>query len=170
LKTGPYSSLRALGLLGLLASYLPAQAQRPTAEVASASGSFWPLEATTGAVRFTGPTGHPLAAGRRQAEHLRAWLTSTCPDWQEFQTLVDSTQLYQGQLRGVHPGVVLRFVGQLQRLPTGWHYQLLAFQVGAPTGEGLVQYVPLARVLADADYRADVASFQQQLQRALPQL
>jgi len=140
------------------------------AEVTQVSGSFWPLEVTTGTVRFTGPTVHPLAAGLRQAEHLRAWLANTCAGWQELKTQADSTQRYQGQLRGVHAGVVLRFAVRLHRQPAGWQYYLLAFQVGAPTGEGLVQYVPLAQVLADADYRVDVASFQQQLQRALPQL
>jgi hypothetical protein len=145
-------------------------AQCPIAEVAQVSGNFWPLESTTGAVHFTGPTAHPLAADLHQAEHLRAWLTSTCSAWTELQTQADSTQRYQGQLRGVHVGVVLRFAVRLQRQPSGWQYHLLAFQVGAPTGEGLVQYVPLAQVLADSDYRADVVSFQQQLQRALPQL
>ncbi len=69
-----------------------------------------------------------------------------------------------------HAGVVLTFVVRLTRPPAGWQYQLLAFQVGAPTGEGLVQYVPLQQVIDDADYRPDVTSFQQQLQRALPTL
>jgi hypothetical protein len=52
----------------------------------------------------------------------------------------------------------------------GWKYQLLAFKVGAPTGEGLVQYVGLSRVIKDGDYEPDVASFQLQLQRVLLQL
>lgn len=161
---------RWLRLLAGLLLGLPALAQRPTAEAAPAAAIFWPLDAATGTVLFTNPTAQPLASGLRQAEHLRAWLTTLCSEWQELQTRADSTQLYRGQLRGVHAGVVLTFAVRLGRPPVGWQYQLLAFEVGAPTGEGRVQFVPLQRVLTDADYRPDVASFQRQLQRALPKL
>jgi hypothetical protein len=112
----------------------------------------------------------PLAPALVQAEHLRAWLTSTCSTWAELQTQTDSTQLYQGQLRGVHAGVALRFAVQVRRQPMGWRYTLLGFRVGAPTGAGLVQWVPLQRVLDDRDYQVDVSSFQLQLQRALSTL
>lgn len=161
----------AHGLLaGLLLTSPCAWAQRPTAEAAPLAASFWPLEVATGTVCFTGPTAQPGVSGLRQAEHLRVWLTRTCPVWNELQTKADSSQLYRGQLRGAHAGVVLTFVVRLTRPAAGWQYQLLAFQVGAPTGEELLQYVPLRRVLDDADYRSDVTSFQQQLQRALPSL
>lgn len=120
---------------------------------------------------FNGPTAHPLAPGLAQAEHLRAWLTSTCATWTELQTQADSTQRYQGQLRGVHAGVALRFAVQLRRQAAGWQYTLLAFQVRSPTGDpNLVHWLPLHRRLDDPDFRPDVASFQQQLQRALPRL
>jgi hypothetical protein len=158
----------SLLFLSLLVS--PAAAQRPTAEVARVATSFWPLDAATGTIRFTGPTAQPLASGLRQAEHLRDWLTRTCPVWNELQTQADSSQLYRGQLPGTHAGVVLTFVMRLTRPVGRWQYQLLAFQVGAPTGEGLMQYVPLWQVLDNIDYRPDVASFQQQLQGALPSL
>jgi hypothetical protein len=106
-----------------------------------------------------------------QAEHLRAWLTSTCSTWSEQQAQADSTQLYHGQLRGVHAGVVLRFAVQVRRQQSSWQYMLLAFQVRSPTGEpDLVHWLPLQRLLDDPDFRPDVASFQQQLQRALPML
>jgi hypothetical protein len=156
--------------LFLLLFASPAAAQRPTAEAAQSQVAFWPINHSTGTVVFTALTVRPLAPALAQAEHLRAWLTSTCSTWAELQTQADSTQLYQGQLRGVHAGVALRFAVQVRRQPTGWRYTLLGFRVGAPTGDGLVQWVPLQRVLDDQDYRVDVRSFQQQLQRALPAL
>jgi hypothetical protein len=149
----------------------PAAAQRPTAEVAPPSSAFWPIDATTGTVVFRSPTAHPLAPALAQAEYLRAWLTSTCSTWGEQQAQADSTQLYQGQLRGVHAGVALRFAIQVHRQRAGWQYTLLAFQVRSPTGEPeLAHWLPLQRLLDDPDFRPDVASFQQQLQRALPAL
>jgi hypothetical protein len=157
-------------LLFLLLLAGPAPAQRPTAEAAQPQVAFWPLNYPTGTVVFTGPTVRPLAPALTQAEHLRAWLTSTCSTWTELQTQTDSTQLYQGQLRGVHAGVALRFAVQVRRQRAGWQYTLLGFRVGAPTGAGLLQWVPLQRVLDDQDYRVDVGSFQQQLQQALPRL
>ncbi|RZJ94627.1 MAG: hypothetical protein EOO60_02645 [Hymenobacter sp.] len=106
-----------------------------------------------------------------QPEHLRTWLTSTCVTWTELQTQADSTQLYRGQLRGVHAGVALRFAVQIRRQPTGWQYTLLAFQVRLPTGDpNLAHWLPLRGLLDDPDFQPDVASFQQQLQRALPSL
>ncbi|WP_191906293.1 hypothetical protein [Hymenobacter baengnokdamensis] len=39
---------------------------------------FWPINYPTGTVVFTGPTARPLAPALVQAEHLQAWLTSTC--------------------------------------------------------------------------------------------
>jgi len=91
--------------------------------------------------------------------------------WGEQQAQADSTQLYQGQLRGVHAGVVLRFAVQVRRQRAGWQYTLLAFQVRSPTGEPeLVHWLPLQRLLVDPDFRLDVASFQQKLQWALPRL
>lgn len=154
----------------LLAS--PALAQRPTAELAQTGASaFWPLDRSTGTVVFRGPTRRPVAPARWQAEHLRGWLSKTCAKWAELQTQLDSTQLYQGELAGVHAGVALRFAVQVRRQPAGWHYQLLAFQVRSPTGHAeVVHWLPLQRLLEDADFRADISSFQQQLQRALPDL
>lgn len=91
--------------------------------------------------------------------------------WTELQTQADSTQLYQGQLRGVHAGVTLRFAVQVRRERAGWQYNLLAFQVRSPTGSpNLVHWLPLERLLDDRDFCSDVTSFQQQLQRALPNL
>lgn len=149
----------------------PALAQRPTAERARpVASSFWPLDGPTGTVVFRGPTAQPLVPALRQAEHLRAWLRRTCSSWTELQTQADSTQLYQGQLAGVHPGVALRFTLQLRRGPAGWQYQLLAFQVRSPTRSDSVHWLPLARLLDDPDFRPDVRRFQQQLQRALPGL
>ena len=158
-------------LFPLLLSAAPAAAQRPTAEAARPAASFWPLNAQTGAVTFTGLVAHPMAPALQQAEHLRAWLTSTCSTtWDELQP-TDSTQLYRGQLRGVHPGVGLRFLVRLSRRPAGWHYQLVLFEVRSPTGQpDLVHWLPLHRLLNDADFRPDVADFQRQLQRALPSL
>lgn len=153
----------------LLAS--PAAAQRPTAEAARAPAPFWPIDAVTGTVVFRGPTARPLAPALAQAEHLRAWLTGTCSTWSELQAQADSTQLYQGQLRGVHAGVVLRFAVQVRQQRAGWQYVLLAFQVRSPTGDPkLVHWLPLQRLLDDADFRPAVANFQQQLQGALPTL
>jgi hypothetical protein len=83
----------------------------------------------------------------------------------------DSTQLYQGQLRGVHAGVTLRFAVQVRRQVAGWQYTLLAFQVRFPAGDpNVVHWLPLHRLLDDPNFRPDVDSFQQQLQRALPRL
>lgn len=149
----------------------PAAAQRPTAEPARPATSFWPINYPTGTVVFSGPTVHPLAPGLAQAEHLRTWLTSTCVTWAELQAQADSTQLYRGQLRGVHAGVALRFAVQVRWQRAGWQYTLLAFQVRSPTGgPDLVHWLPLRGLLDDPDFRPDVASFQQQLQRALPTL
>ncbi|WP_305019453.1 hypothetical protein [Hymenobacter cheonanensis] len=133
--------------------------------------SFWPINYPTGTVVFTAPTSHPLAPALSQAEHLRAWLTITCSMWTELQTQADSTQLYQGQLRGVHAGVALRFAVQVRRERAGWKYLLLAFHVRSPTGNpDLVHWLPLERLLDDRDFGPDIRSFQQQLQRALPNL
>jgi hypothetical protein len=137
----------------------PAAAKRPTAEVAHSPVAFWPINYPTGTVVFSSPTVHPLVPALAQAEHLRTWLTSTCSTWAELQTQADATQLYQGQLRGVHAGVALRFAVQVRRPPVGWRYTLLGFRVGAPTGAGLVQWVPLQRVLEDRDYQVDVRAF-----------
>lgn len=148
----------------------PAVAQRLTAEAARPTTSFWPLDVPTGTVVFTGRPAQPLAPALGQAQHLRAWLTSTCASWAEVASPGDSIQYYRGQLRGVHTGVVLRFTVRVSRPPTGWQYMLVGFRVGAPTGAGLVQWVPLHRLLNDPDFRPDVQRFQQQLQRALPTL
>jgi hypothetical protein len=138
----------------------PVAAQRPTAEAAQPPAPFWPIDAATGTVVFRSPTARPLAPALAQAEHLRAWLTGTCSTWGEQQAQADSTQLYQGQLRGVHAGVVLRFAVQVRRQRAGWQYTLLAFQVRSPTGEpGLAHWLPLQRLLDDPDFRPDVASF-----------
>lgn len=158
-------------LLVLLLLAGPAVAQRPLAEPAGLPVAFWPINYPTGTVVFTAPTAHPLAPALAQAEHLRAWLTSTCSTWEELQTQADSTQLYQGQLRGVHVGVVLQFAVQVRRERAGWQYMLLAFRVRSPTGNpDLVHWLPLEKLLDDRDFRPDIISFQQQLQRALPTL
>lgn len=156
----------------LLAHAAPAAAQRPTAEAARPAGGFWPLDARTGTVVFAAPVAHPTAPALTQAEHLRAWLTQTCgPAWSELQSgAADSAQLYQGQLRGVHAGVVLTFALRVSRQPTGWQYRLFACQVSSPTTAGITHWLPLHRLLEDADFRPDVRRFQQQLQRALPGL
>jgi hypothetical protein len=149
----------------------PAAAQRPTAEAARPATPFWPINYPTGTVVFTAATARPFAPALTQAEHLRAWLASTCSTWTELQTQKDSTQLYQGQLSGVHAGVALRFAVQVRREQAGWQYILLAFRVRSPTGyPDLVHWLPLERLLDDRDFRPDIASFQQQLQRALPTL
>jgi hypothetical protein len=156
-------------LLLFLAS--PALAQRPTAEIARSVGGFWPVETQTGAVVFTAPTAHPAASARWQAEHLRAWLTQTCGTaWSEYQAGADSVLLYQGQLSGLHAGVGLRFAVRVNRQPAGWQYRLFACEVRSPTGTDVVHWLPLHRLLQDSDFRRDVSSFQQQLQRALPSL
>ena len=148
-----------------------AAAQRPTAEKAWVLTPFWPLDATTGTVVFRGSPVRPLLSALVQAEHLRTWLTGTCSAWTELHTQTDSTQLYQGQLRGVHAGVALRFAIQLRRQQAGWQYALLGFQVCSPTGDpSLVHWLPLHQLLTDPDFKPDVASFQQQLQQALPAL
>lgn len=161
-----------LPLTVLLFMAQPMLAQRPTAERAAPAGnSFWPVDRPTGTVVFVGPTARPQASNRWQAEHLRTWLTQTCARWGEVQTQRDSTQLYQGELAGVHAGVALRFILQLRRLPlVGWQYQLLAFQVRSPTRTDVVHWLPLHRLLDDADFRPDVRHFQQLLQQALPTL
>lgn len=159
-----------LTLTLLLLATSTAFAQRPTAEAATLAVPFWPINYPTGTVVFTGSTLHPLAPALAQAEHLRAWLNSTCSTWVELQTQADSTQLYQGQLRGVHTGVALRFAVQVRRQRVGWQYNLLAFQVRSPTGEAVVHWLPLHRLLDDQDFEPDITSFQQQLQRALPKL
>jgi hypothetical protein len=102
---------------------------------------------------------------------VRAWLTSTCGKaWSELQTASDSTQLYQGRLQGVHAGVVLNFALRISRQPNGWQYRLFACQVSSPTNAGITHWLPLHRLLEDSDFRPDVRSFQQQLQRTLPGL
>ena len=160
--------LRVLCLL-LLAG--PAFAQRPTAEAARPITPFWQVDAHTGAVAFTGSVVQPTAPALAQAEHVRAWLTRTCSTWTELQTSADSAQLYQAQVRGVHAGVDLRFLVRLSRRPAGWHYQLVLFEVRSPTGRpDVVHWLPLQRLLVDPDFRPDVASFQRQLQQALPKL
>jgi hypothetical protein len=130
------SRVKVWVLLFLLPVY-PVLAQRPTAEPARVVTSFWPLDAVTGTVVFTGPTRQPLSPALVQAELLRAWLTSTCSTWTEMPSQVDSTQYYRGQLRGVHQGVALSFAVRVSRRPlVGWQYMLLGFRVGAPTGSG----------------------------------
>ncbi|NML67942.1 hypothetical protein HHL22_22305 [Hymenobacter sp. RP-2-7] len=158
-------------LLGLLLAS-PALAQRPTAEQAPPAASpIWPLDQPTGTVVFRGPTRRPATPALWQAEHLRAWLSRTCPKWVEWQTQADSTQLYQGELAGRHTGVALRFAGQVRRQPAGWQYQLLTFRVRSPTRQvDVVHWLPLQRLLDDADFRPDVQHVQRQLQQALPSL
>lgn len=146
----------------------PVAAQQPTAEALCQPVPLWPINYPTGTVVFSGPTARPLGPSLTQAEHLRAWLTSTCSTWTELQTQADSTQLYQGQLRGVHAGVALRFAVQVRREQAGWQYILLAFRVRSPTGNpDLVHWLPLERLLDDRDFRPDIDSFRQQLQQAL---
>lgn len=117
---------------------------------------------------FRGPTAQPQAAAHWQAKHLRHWLAQTCPQWEELQTLADSTQLYQGELPGEHASVVLRFAVQLRRLPgDGWQYQLLVFQVRSPTRSEVMHWLSLHQLLDDPDFRPDMVRFQQQLQQAL---
>ena len=158
-------------LFCLLLLTSPAAAQRPVAEAARPVSPFWPINYPTGTVVFTAPTARPQASALVQAEHLRAWLASTCSTWDELQTQADSTQLYRGRLLGMHAGVALRFAVQVRRERAGWQYILLAFQVRSPTGNpDLVHWLPLEKLLDDRDFRPDVASFQQQLQRALPTL
>ena len=158
-------------LLCLLLLARPAVAQRPVAEAARTVSSFWPINYPTGTVVFTAPTARPLASALVQAEYMRTWLASTCSDWDELRAQADSTQLYRGRLLGVHTGVALRFAVQVRRERTGWQYMLLAFQVRSPTGNpGLVHWLPLEKLLDDRDFRPDIISFQQQLQRALPTL
>jgi hypothetical protein len=152
-----------------------ALAQRPTAEAARSATSFWPLDARTGAVVFTGPTARPSASALWQAEHLRTWLTQACGrEWSELRVEVragaDSAQLYRGQLRGMHPDVGLRFAVRVRRELAGWQYQLFACEVRSPTGTAIVHWLPLHRLLDDPDFRPDVRSFQSQLQRTLPGL
>lgn len=159
-------------LLGWLLVALPAAAQRPVAEAARPVVAFWPLDPRTGAVSFTGPMRQPAVPALVQAEHARAWLAGTCTGgWGEIQAGADSAQLYQGQLRGVHVGVGLRFALRLARRPAGWQYQLLGFEVRSPTGRpDVVHWLPLHRLLDDPDFRPDVLDFQQQLQKALDKL
>ena len=157
-------------LLFLFLSY-SASAQLPTAEAAKPAVLFWPINYPTGTVVFTAPTARPLASALVQAEYMRTWLASTCSDWDELRAQADSTQLYRGRLLGVHAGVALRFAVQVRRERTGWQYMLLAFQVRSPTGNpDLVHWLPLEKLLDDRDFRPDIISFQQQLQRALPTL
>lgn len=159
-------------LAGLLFAAGPVAAQRPTTEAAPPAGSFWALDAPTGTVTFTGPTAQPTAPALRQAEHLRAWLTSTCgPHWSELQTQVAQVHYYRGYLPGVHAGVQLQFAVLVFERPAGWRYRLFAFQVRSPTGDPkLVHWLPLHQLLHDPDFGPDVAGFQQQLRKALPGL
>jgi hypothetical protein len=126
-------------LLWLVLAVGPAHAQLPTAEAARAPVSFWPLEARTGTVVFTAPTIRPAAPARWQAEHVRGWLIQTRgTSWGEQRAVADSVQLYQGQLRGVHAGVALRFTVRLKRESAGWQYYLVACEVRSPTGTEVV--------------------------------
>ena len=155
-------------LFGLVFLAGPAVAQRPTAESTRPVSIFWPLDARTGTVIFTAPTARPTASALWQAEHLRAWLTQICgSEWSELRAEADSSQLYQGQLRGVHAGVALRFGVRVSRQLPGWQYRLFACEVRSPTGTDVVHWLPLHRLLDDPDFRPDVTRFQQQLQRAL---
>lgn len=154
----------------LLALALPAWAQRPTAEPARPTVGFWPLDAASGTVVFAGPAAHPGPTPLANAEHLRAWLTGAGATWSEYQSGNDSTLLFRGQLAGAHPGVVLAFAVRARLRTAGLYYRLALFEVGAPNGEGLVQWIPLHRLLDDPDFRPDVTHFQQQLQWALPGL
>jgi hypothetical protein len=163
-------NMRPLTFLLLVAPFA-AVAQRPTAEVAQPAESFWPLDARTGAVVFVAPMSRPSVPALAQAEHVRAWLSQACgTSWSELASGADSVQLYQGQLRGVHAGVELRFALRVNRHAGGWQYQLFACEVRSPTGSEVVHWLPLHRLLDDPDFRPDVLSFQQQLQRALPGL
>ena len=141
------------------------------AEAARPLGSFWPLDARTGAVVFVAPTSRLAVSVLAQAEHVRAWLNQTCgPNWSELASGTDSAQLYQGQLRGVHAGVLLRFALRVSRQAGSWQYRLFACEVRSPTGSDIVHWLPLHRLLDDPDFRPDVLRFQQQLQRLLPSL
>ena len=158
---------QARALAGLLLLTFPAVAQRPTVEATHPAVSFWSFDARTGTVMFAGITAQPQPTLDQQAAHLRGWLSSTCASWEEWQSGTDSTLLFQGQLAGVHPGVVLAFTLRASGPPPRLHYRLFNFRVGAPTGQGLMQWSPLHRLFAEVDFQPDIARFQQQLQRAL---
>jgi hypothetical protein len=95
----------------------PAATQRLTAEAAQPVTPFWPIDATTGTRSHTV---RPLVPALAQAEHPWVWLTSTCSTWDKQQAHADSTQLYQGQLHGVHAGLVLPFAVQVRQQQAGW--------------------------------------------------
>lgn len=102
---------------------------------------------------------------------MRAWLKQTCgPAWSDLSTAADSSQFYQGQLRGVRAGVVLAFFLILKRQPTGWQYTLTVDLVSSPAPVGTGPWLAFATLLFNVDFLPDLRSFQRQLQRALPNL
>ena len=156
----------------LLCTALPVAAQHPTKAIPTLA-LFWRLDAQTGKIAFAGPTAQATAPASEQAEHVRAWMASTCNGlkWWEEKTGTDSTQLYKGLLRGVRPGVGLGFEVHLRHCPSGWQYVLTDCLVRSPTGQPTsAPWLPLEHQLHEVDFRADVDSFQQQLQQALPSL
>lgn len=147
----------------------PAAAQGPV-PTTSEPAAFWPTTAY-GIYNFSGPTAHPSASAFQQAKFVRAWLKQTCgPAWSELSTVADSSQWYQGQLRGVRPGVVLAFFLSLKQEPTGWQYTLSVALVSSPATVGTGPWQAFSTVLFNVDFLPDMRSFQRQLQRALPNL
>jgi hypothetical protein len=157
-----------VGALILLAA--PAQAQRPTAEYLPSPTAFWPVDPATGTVIFAGHSHQRGERPEESAQYVREWLTASFSRWEEWKSANPSTLLFVAYLRGQHPGVELRcqLVARLER--EGFRYSLTQFTVGAPTGEGRMQWQRLDRLLDDTDFRPDIVHFQQGLQHALPNL
>lgn len=147
----------------------PAAAQH-LGTLAVEPAAFWPTTAY-GIYNFSGPTAHPAASALQQAKFVRAWLKQTCgPAWSELATVADSSQWYQGHLRGVRPGVVLAFFLSLKQQPTGWQYTLSVALVSSPAITGTGPWQAFSTVLLNVDSLPDMRSFQRQLQQALPNL
>jgi hypothetical protein len=157
-------------LVGILLWAMPtsAVAQRPTAEPVHQASPFWPIDAATGRVEIKGISPFKGQGPDEVAQHVRSWLTVNTSSWEEWAGGGKEQLRFVAYLEGVHPGVVLRFV--LTVTITGKKSCLSRFEVGAPTGEGRLQWSDLHRLLDDPDFRPDVRQFQARLQQALPSL
>jgi|GEM_PF-2794701 len=149
---------------------MPGMAQRPTAEPLRPAVTFWPLDAGTGNVVFNGQSHHSSETPTQAALRLRWWLMTCFANWRESSNSSQDKPGFWVELDGEHSHVVLRCWFAVELEHDGFRYSLSRFQVGAPTGAGLMQWHELHRLLNDPDFRPDIAEFKVQLQQALAQL
>ena len=75
--------------------------------------------------------------------------------------------LFRASMRSLARGVELQFTLRTVVHLRGYRYQVANLEIGAPTQGGLVQWLPLHRVLNNPDFRPEVDEFRTRLALAL---